>query len=249
MHVMGTNNTEWKPDSCMDCACYNDIVICENTNCRDPQCDFSKGEILRLEQNKCCPECASQSHGYCQYEGKVHAHGTQWTASECTVCTCMNGKVTCAPKSCRMSRCKKGEIEHLAPGECCPKCVGTGDPCFLGGQLLRDGEERPLSQCSKCSCKNGATLCFTMACPPLLCDKDETLAVIPGKCCPECLPKSCAVSGKTYEHGVQWQRNDCTTCICDRGNVRCHTNTCYPLTLDPALKSSLLHTHLMKSVN
>ncbi|XP_063314780.1 extracellular matrix organizing protein FRAS1 [Pelobates fuscus] len=229
------NNTEWKPDSCTDCTCHNDIVVCENTNCRDPQCDYSKGEILRIEQNKCCPECASRSHGYCQYEEMVYAHGTQWTASECTVCSCMNGKVTCAPKSCPIPRCKKGEVEHLAPGKCCPTCVGTGDPCSIDGHMLRDGEEHQLSKCSKCTCENGATHCFTEACPPMFCDKDETLAVIPGKCCPECLPKPCAVSGKTYEHGVQWHRNYCTTCTCDKGSVKCHTKTCYPLTCEKGL--------------
>lgn len=25
------------------------------------------------------------------------------------------------------------------------------------------------------------------------------MAVVPGKCCPECLPKSCTVAGKIYE--------------------------------------------------
>ncbi|KAM8939375.1 extracellular matrix organizing protein FRAS1 [Pelodytes ibericus] len=226
------NNTEWNPDSCLDCTCHDDIVVCENTYCRDPQCDFTKGEILRIEHNKCCPECASTSHGFCQHEGRVHAHGTQWKASECTVCRCMNGKVTCGPKPCPNLRCKKGEVENLLLGECCPICLGTGDTCTLDGHLLRDGEELQLSQCSKCTCKNGAAQCFTVACPPMLCDKDETLAVIPGKCCPECLPKSCTVSGKTYEHGVQWRRNDCTTCMCDKGEVKCHTKSCYPLTCD-----------------
>ncbi|XP_053317651.1 extracellular matrix organizing protein FRAS1 [Spea bombifrons] len=226
------NNTEWKPESCLDCTCHDDIVVCESAICRDPQCDFAKGEILRIEHNKCCPECASGSHGFCQHEGTVHAHGTQWTASECTVCSCMNGKVTCAPKPCLNVRCQRGEVEHLAPGECCPTCVGTGDSCSLEGHQLQDGEEWQLSQCSKCTCRNGLTECYTVSCQPLLCDKDEILALIPGKCCPKCLPKSCTISGIKYEHGAQWKRNDCSTCMCDKGDVRCHTKTCYPLTCD-----------------
>ncbi|KAM4706664.1 extracellular matrix organizing protein FRAS1 [Discoglossus pictus] len=222
------NNTEWKPDSCQDCTCHNDIVVCESTKCRDPQCDFTKGEVLRIEPNKCCPECASKSQGFCKYEGTVHAHGTQWTQSECTVCTCMNSKVTCASNPCPRLACKSGEIEYIVPGACCPVCVGTGEPCSLDGHLLRDGEEWKLGQCSRCVCRNGVTQCFTADCLPLLCDKDEILAVVPGKCCPECLPNSCTVSGKTYEHGVQWKRNPCTTCMCEKGEVKCHAKSCYP---------------------
>ncbi|XP_075060088.1 extracellular matrix organizing protein FRAS1 [Mixophyes fleayi] len=227
------NHTEWKPESCQDCICHDNIVVCNKTLCRDPQCDIKKGEFFRIEHNKCCPECSSREEGFCQHEGKEHAHGTQWTHSKCIVCTCVHGKVTCASKHCPRPRCKAGEVESVAPGECCPMCVGTGEPCtFDNGAVLKDGEDWKLGQCSRCTCKNGVTQCFTADCLPMLCDKDEILAVVPGKCCPECLPKSCTVSGKTYEHGVQWKRNHCTTCICDKGEVKCHTMTCLPLACD-----------------
>ncbi|KAM4809143.1 extracellular matrix organizing protein FRAS1 [Rhinophrynus dorsalis] len=226
------NNTEWVPDSCQHCTCHEDIVACEPVQCRDPQCDFTKGEVLRIEQNKCCPECASGSQGFCKHEGAVHAHGTQWSPSECTVCSCTNSKVTCIPKPCPNRSCKKGEVEQVPPGQCCPSCLGTRGPCSLDGHLLQDGEEWKPSQCSRCICNNGVIQCFTADCQPVLCEKDEILAVVPGKCCPECLPKSCTVSGKTYEHGVQWKRNPCTSCMCNRGEVKCHTSPCYPLTCD-----------------
>lgn len=31
------------------------------------------------------------------------------------------------------------------------------------------------------------------------------------------------------QHGEQWDENACTTCVCDEGAVRCHTQTCPPL--------------------
>lgn len=34
------------------------------------------------------------------------------------------------------------------------------------------------------------------------------------------------------QHGEQWQKNACTTCVCDRGQSRCHTHTCRPVTCD-----------------
>ncbi|OCT97312.1 hypothetical protein XELAEV_18009537mg [Xenopus laevis] len=226
------NNTEWKPDSCQDCMCHDDIVVCETTSCRDPQCDSSKGEGLQIEPSKCCPECGSRTQGFCQHNGTTHAHGTQWKDSECTICSCWNSKFTCTSKPCPNLRCRKGESEHVALGECCPVCVGTGEPCSFNGSQVLDGLEWKLSHCSRCSCKNGVMKCLTADCLPKVCEKDETLAVVPGKCCPECLSKSCHAGGKTYEHGVQWKRNLCTTCKCDKGLVNCHTKTCYPVTCD-----------------
>ncbi|XP_077332215.1 extracellular matrix organizing protein FRAS1 [Lithobates pipiens] len=224
------NGTEWKPESCQDCTCHDNIAICEMAFCKDPQCDFTKGEVFRIEHNKCCPECTSRKEGACQYEGQEHAHDTQWAQSKCTMCTCKHGKVSCASKPCPKTHCNEGEVGIVAPGECCPVCFGTGESCSLNGHVMKDGEEWKLSQCSKCTCKSGVTQCFTADCLPMLCDKDEILAVVPGKCCPECLPKSCTVAGKIYEHGVQWKKNPCSTCICDKGEVKCHTKTCSSLT-------------------
>ncbi|XP_065453534.1 extracellular matrix organizing protein FRAS1 isoform X1 [Chrysemys picta bellii] len=226
------NNTIWKPDSCQECRCHSDIVICEPAVCRNPRCDFQKGEVLRIAPNTCCPECASGTEGFCQHEGQTHAHGMEWASSACTACSCANGKVSCTPKSCPPLSCGRGELEYIAQGECCPKCVGTGESCSFDGQMFRDGEEWHLSQCSKCVCRNGETQCFTAECQPVLCSEDEAMAVSPGKCCPECIPKPCSISGKVYEHGEQWKENSCTTCICDRGAAKCLKQACTPRTCE-----------------
>ena len=36
----------------------------------------------------------------------------------------------------------------------------------------------------------------------------------------------------SWQHGEQWQKNACTTCVCDRGQSKCHTNTCRPIVCD-----------------
>uniref|UniRef100_A0A674IBV8 Fraser extracellular matrix complex subunit 1 n=1 Tax=Terrapene triunguis TaxID=2587831 RepID=A0A674IBV8_9SAUR len=235
-YVCLQNNTIWKPDSCQECRCHSDIVICEPAVCRNPRCDFQKGEVLRIAPNTCCPECASGTEGFCQHEGQTHAHGMEWASSACTACSCANGKVSCTPKSCPPLSCGRGELEYISQGECCPKCVGTGESCSFDGQMFRDGEEWHLSQCSKCVCRNGETQCFTAECQPVLCSEDEAMAVSPGKCCPECIPKPCSISGKVYEHGEQWKKNSCTTCVCDRGAAKCLKEACAPRTCEKVMQ-------------
>lgn len=46
----------------------------------------------------------------------------------------------------------------------------------------------------------------------------------------------------SLQHGEQWQKNACTTCICDRGQSKCHTHTCRPVTCDKV--GSLTHAHI-----
>nr|XP_014434426.2 LOW QUALITY PROTEIN: extracellular matrix protein FRAS1 [Pelodiscus sinensis] len=222
------NNTVWKPDSCQECRCHSDILICEPAVCRSPRCDSQKGEVLWTAPNQCCPECASGTEEFCQHEGQTHAHGTEWASSECTLCSCADGNVNCLPKPCPPLACGRGELEYIAHRECCPKCVGAGESCSFDGQIFRDAEEWHPSRCAKCVCRNGATQCFTVECPSVWCSQDETVAVSPGKCCPECIPKPCSVSGKVYEHGEQWKKNSCTTCVCDRGEARCLKQACDP---------------------
>ncbi|NXU54362.1 FRAS1 protein, partial [Turnix velox] len=224
------NNTSWKPDSCQDCHCHSSIVICEPTACRHSQCDLQKGEVLQIAPNKCCPECVPRVEGFCQHEGQIHSHGTEWSSSECVQCSCAHGKVSCSPTACPALACAPGELQYTAQGSCCPTCVGLGEPCSFDGGWFRDGEDWHLGHCSRCACRDGETQCFTASCQPLLCTQDEVMVMPLGKCCPECVPKPCWVSGRAYQqHGDQWKTDACTTCACHRGEVKCVTETCHPV--------------------
>ncbi|XP_032256497.1 extracellular matrix protein FRAS1 isoform X4 [Phoca vitulina] len=221
--------TTWKPDSCQNCRCHGNIVICKPAVCRNPQCAFEKGEVLQIAANQCCPECVLRTPGSCHHEKKIYAHGTEWAASLCSVCSCTRGEVRCSPQPCPPLLCGQHELEFIPEGTCCPVCVGPGKPCSYEGRVFQDGEDWPLSRCAKCVCRNGVAQCFTAQCQPLFCNQDETIVRVPGKCCPQCSSRSCSASGQVYEHGEQWNENACTTCICDEGEVRCHKQACPPL--------------------
>ncbi|XP_035235651.1 extracellular matrix protein FRAS1 isoform X1 [Anguilla anguilla] len=227
------NKTSWKPDSCQDCVCLSDIVICKNSHCQNPQCDFQKGERLRIPPNKCCPECYPPSQGSCQHDGAVYGHDSQWSSSECSVCSCSHGKVSCGPRACPALQCRRGESSFTPPGECCPKCVRDGAAsCSSEGQEYRDGEEWRPTPCTKCACDGGETQCSAAECQPVACQPRENLVIYPGTCCPQCVPNPCLVAGKEYKHGEQWQKDSCTTCLCDQGQTRCHAQPCPPLTCE-----------------
>ncbi|XP_069782867.1 extracellular matrix organizing protein FRAS1 [Narcine bancroftii] len=220
------NNTVWKPESCQECSCHSDIVLCTVVQCQNPRCDFHKGEVFKISPNNCCPECALRTQNFCEYEGQIHGDDTEWMSTDCTVCSCTRKQVKCGPKYCPSRSCGRGETKYIPLGDCCPKCVKTGESCLLEGRTYRDGEDWKLTACSKCICSNGEVQCYTAECPSVYCKKDEDVVLQVGKCCPECLPKSCSLAGKEYKHGDQWRNNECTSCICDRGEVRCNTRTC-----------------------
>ncbi|XP_077157208.1 extracellular matrix organizing protein FRAS1 isoform X3 [Paroedura picta] len=226
------NNSVWKPDSCGECSCYGDVVACKEVVCKNPRCNFGKGEVLQIAPNSCCPKCVSQRDGVCEHRGQIYAHGSAWADSGCTTCFCDSGSVVCTPKPCPDLSCKRREVETLGQGECCPKCVGSGEACSFDGQMFSDGVEWQPSRCVRCTCRNATVLCFTAVCHPVSCSQDEMMAVPAGKCCPQCVPKSCSVSGRTFEHGEQWQKDTCMTCKCDRGEIRCLRQTCSPLTCE-----------------
>ncbi|XP_017560623.2 extracellular matrix protein FRAS1 [Pygocentrus nattereri] len=226
------NNTSWKPETCQDCTCHGDVVICKATRCQNPQCDFQRGERLRIPPNKCCPECFPQSAGSCQYRGAVYGHDSQWSESKCSVCTCSLGKATCVPPACPQLSCGSGQSPYIPVGECCPKCTQNGASCSWEGEVRRDGEEWTPSPCTKCKCQNGQTHCSTVECPSITCKLNENLVIQPGRCCPQCVSNPCIAAGKEYKDGHQWQKNSCTTCVCDRGQSRCHIEKCPPLHCD-----------------
>ncbi|AWP07675.1 putative extracellular matrix protein FRAS1 [Scophthalmus maximus] len=226
------NNTSWRPQSCQECTCYSDVAICRPTHCPNPQCDFQRGEILRIPANKCCPECVSSSQGSCQHEGVVHGHDSQWSPSQCSLCTCSRGGVSCGARPCPPLDCPGGQSPFTPAGECCPKCGRSGESCSWQGLVRRDGEEWKPSLCSRCVCSSGDVQCSVAECRPVACKPHENLVIQPGQCCPQCVSNPCLSAGKQYQHGEQWQKNTCTTCVCDRGQSKCHTHTCQPINCD-----------------
>ncbi|KAM4616687.1 extracellular matrix organizing protein FRAS1 [Polymixia lowei] len=228
--ALHANNTSWRPQSCQECSCYGDIAICQPTRCPNPRCDFQKGERLRIPANQCCPECVSSSQGSCQHEGVIYGPDSQWSPSLCSVCVCSGGSVSCSPRPCPPLSCPGDQSPFTPAGGCCPRCVRHGESCSWQGVEYRDGEEWKPSLCSKCYCNSGAVQCSAVECQPVACKPHENLVIQPGQCCPQCVSNPCLSAGKQYQHGEQWQKDSCTTCVCDLGQSRCHTHTCRPVT-------------------
>lgn len=226
------NNTSWRPHTCQECTCYGDVAICRPARCPNPKCDFQKGERLRIPANQCCPQCVSSSQSSCQHEGVVHGHDSQWSPSPCTDCFCSRGAVSCRVRPCPPLACPAHQRPFTPAGGCCPECGRDGDSCQWQGSVYRDGEQWKPSLCSRCVCADGRVQCAVAECQPVACKANENLVIPPGQCCPRCVSNPCLSAGKEYQHGDQWQKNSCTTCVCERGQSKCHTQTCQPVTCD-----------------
>ncbi|XP_069025425.1 extracellular matrix organizing protein FRAS1 isoform X2 [Embiotoca jacksoni] len=228
--ALHANNSSWRPRSCQECTCFSDVAICSPAHCPNPHCDFQRGGHLKIPANKCCPECVSSSQDSCQYEGVTYGHDSQWSPSPCSLCVCHRGGVSCSAHPCPSLTCPGDQTLFTPAGGCCPKCGHNGDSCSSQGVVYRDGEEWRPSLCSRCVCVNGRIQCSVAECQQVACRTDENLVIQPGHCCPQCVSNPCLSAGKQHQHGEQWQKNDCTTCVCDRGQSKCHTHTCRPVT-------------------
>ncbi|XP_061672611.1 extracellular matrix protein FRAS1 isoform X3 [Syngnathoides biaculeatus] len=226
------DKSTWQPQSCQECTCYDNVVICAPIRCANPQCDFQRGERLRIPANQCCPECISSVNDSCNYQSVTYAHDSQWSPSPCKLCECSRGVVSCAPHRCPTLSCPDNHTPFTPAGECCPKCSRTGESCSWQGTAYRDGEDWHPSQCSRCVCHSGDVRCSVAECPQVACKPNENLVIQPGHCCPQCVSNPCLSAGKEYQHGEQWQKDTCTTCVCERGQSRCHTHICSPVTCD-----------------
>uniref|UniRef100_A0A3B5BBU9 VWFC domain-containing protein n=1 Tax=Stegastes partitus TaxID=144197 RepID=A0A3B5BBU9_9TELE len=224
------NNTSWRPESCLDCRCHGDVSICRPTHCPNPNCDVQRVREVLIPANQCCPECVSSSQSSCQYEGVTYG----WSPSSCSLCVCSRGRVSCSARPCPEVGCPADQSPFTPAGECCPKCGRNGGKrsCSWQGATYRDGEEWKPSSCSRCVCSDGDVQCSVAECRQVACKPHENLVIPAGQCCPQCVSNPCLSAGKQYQHGQQWQKDACTTCVCDRGQSKCHTNTCRPVACD-----------------
>ncbi|XP_041644401.1 extracellular matrix protein FRAS1 [Cheilinus undulatus] len=225
------DNTSWRPQLCEECTCHGEVSVCRPTTCSNPLCDVNKGERLRIPANSCCPECVSTSAS-CQHNGGTYTDGSQWSPTPCTVCMCSKGGVSCSPWPCPAFSCPEGQMPFTPAGECCPRCSGGGASCSVQGSVYADGEQWRSGLCSKCFCSDGAVQCSVTECEEVVCKPGENLVIRPGQCCPRCETDPCLSAGTQHQHGEQWQKNACTTCVCDHGQSRCHTHRCGPISCE-----------------
>ncbi|KAM5247278.1 von Willebrand factor C and EGF domain-containing protein [Ctenodactylus gundi] len=149
--------------------------------------------------------------------GARRESGSRWAAPGCSQCWCEDGEVTCGGVSCEVA------CSHPVPprdGACCPSCAG----CFHSGAVRREGDvfSPPEENCTVCVCLAGNVSCISPECPPGPCEASPQL-----DCC-TCLPVSCHFHGRWYADGAVFSggRDECTTCICQNGEVECSFAPC-----------------------
>uniref|UniRef100_A0A8C4Z636 Fraser extracellular matrix complex subunit 1 n=1 Tax=Gadus morhua TaxID=8049 RepID=A0A8C4Z636_GADMO len=144
------------------------------------------------------------------------------------------GDITvCLPPRCPNPHCdyhKVSWVSVIAAGQCCPICVQTGASCSVQGELFSHGDVWSSTPCSRCVCQDGDIACSAAQCQPVTCQPEQNLVIPAGGCCPRCVSNPCLSGGEQHQHGEQWQKDSCTTCVCDRGQARCHTHTCPDIT-------------------
>ncbi|CAL8334059.1 unnamed protein product [Arctogadus glacialis] len=228
--VLDHTATSWRGPACESCTCYGDITVCLPPRCPNPRCDYHKGERLRIPADGCCPECVSTSQDLCQHQGLTYGDNSQWSPSPCEECVCSGGSVSCSPLPCPPLLCPPNQTLRTLAGQCCPICVRTGASCSVQGELFSHGDVWSSTPCSRCVCQDGDIACSAAECQPVTCQPEQNLVIPAGGCCPRCVSNPCLSGGEQHQHGEQWQKDSCTTCVCDRGQSRCHTHTCPDIT-------------------
>uniref|UniRef100_A0A3Q4I420 VWFC domain-containing protein n=1 Tax=Neolamprologus brichardi TaxID=32507 RepID=A0A3Q4I420_NEOBR len=202
------------PDQpCHTCTCLHGTVQCERQSCPQLNCRDSY-----TPPGDCCPRCRD-----CSYENRVFLNGDVFPnpVSVCEECTCVSGRIDCHQAQCSEPRCNAP-----MPGQCCQNnCNG----CSYAGKEYSNGQQfpHPTDSCRTCSCTNGNVQCLMKRCPPLTCSNPH---VIQGECCPQCpAPQSdCVYEQSSYSHLEHFSdpNNDCRSCACTNGTVRCKRKRC-----------------------
>ncbi|XP_016068872.1 PREDICTED: kielin/chordin-like protein [Miniopterus natalensis] len=196
---------------CHVCLCWEGSVSCEPRACAPAQCPFPA-------RRDCCPACDG-----CEYLGESYLSSQEFPdpREPCSLCTCLEGFVTCSRRPCEPLGCSHPLIPS---GHCCPTCQG----CLYHGVTAALGETLPDPldpTCSLCTCQEGSMRCQKKPCPPALCPHPS-----PGPCfCPVC--HRCFSQGREHQDGEEFEgpTGSCERCRCQAGQVSCVQLRCPPL--------------------
>ncbi|XP_043798667.1 BMP-binding endothelial regulator protein [Apis laboriosa] len=239
------SETEWTEgnDPCRIFACKAGVITESRLHCYTPCSD-----PIPPPPGQCCPVCAG-----CHVNGQMVTADRSVTTTEdpCVTCRCNGARLTCAKQACPVLHCLGSRIVH-DPGECCPRCKGSGrylsppkGACTLGTSVYNSGNQFYLDQCTRCTCSNSTVSCVRETCPVHDCPAEHQIA-LPGRCCPQCpeveeVRPSCTYAGKTYGDGESWKLDSCKACACMQGKVRCAMPMCPPLNVPCPPNSRLEH--------
>ncbi|KAG8134313.1 hypothetical protein E2320_007431, partial [Naja naja] len=239
------NSTVWKPDSCQECGCHGDVVLCEAVACRDPRCNFEKEEILQISPNACCPECAKGTKGFCVYEGQLREPNAEWAGWDAGLALVLTERLLVPANAALLflARTMKNnpEQEGTAAEPVCQIVCRDGSlrfsPPFVHlhsvivssyqlENVVQSVFKNPALHLGHYTSLKLGRFCWEI-CPllmsPIFCllasSQEEDKVRRPGKCCEECVLSkgSCVHNGTLKYHSDMWHDMDCNFCSCDGG--------------------------------
>ncbi|KAF6020606.1 cv-2 [Bugula neritina] len=183
-------------DPCVRCQCKNGAVSCIKRSC--PQLNCPPGSVQQPARGECCSTCGGSRQTFriknsCLYHplNMLFRDGSNITQPDnCQSCYCEKGSVICQKETCPRYKCRESELLPPAEGECCPKCPPPKKKCKLDGEKIKHGKVWFKSQCTKCTCLDGSTHCWTKDCSSVIINcpkKTHELQYIGGLCCPQCV--------------------------------------------------------------
>ncbi|XP_047453521.1 kielin/chordin-like protein [Mugil cephalus] len=214
-------------DPCFTCQCKDLTWTCLHQTCQPLTCPPNE---QFMPADSCCPVCEE-----CVIEGqnKRVTNGTSWTDSydDCVTCTCNMGHIECSIEECSPAVCPRDQTQVKIPGKCCNECQDSGSSCLYQGTVYHCNEQWEVDECTTCTCVSGDVHCHSERCPPLTCATDEMPAVIPGLCCPHCIPRpaTCIAFGdphyRTFDGRMLHFQGTCTYVLaqdCKEGDFSIH---------------------------
>uniref|UniRef100_A0A8B9HB12 Si:dkey-266m15.6 n=1 Tax=Astyanax mexicanus TaxID=7994 RepID=A0A8B9HB12_ASTMX len=208
-------------DPCQQCLCLRGSVTCTRTVCPEVSCPSPV-----TYRGQCCPQCREPLSNC---TATLIGNEVLATDDPCFTCQCKDLTWTCIHQSCSPLSCPPDE-HYTPPDSCCPVCDDPSVQCVYEGQKYDSNEHWEVDQCTSCTCVSGDVHCQTERCPALSCAADETPSLIPGMCCPHCIPRpaTCIVFGdphyRTFDGKMVNFQGACSYVLaqdCEGGDFRC----------------------------
>ncbi|KAK3098630.1 hypothetical protein FSP39_021386 [Pinctada imbricata] len=216
-------------DPCDVCTCLEGTLRCRHQTC--PELASCPQDMLQSPPpGECCPTCRGGSLNCTQRDvGTVIKPDVK---DPCFYCECKGSNHwLCKAQGCPRLNCPPA-VQKITPGECCPTCPVCHDMdtdlYYEEGDVWSDDN----NPCKSCQCQQGRIVCRLFQCPPLRCSSRERMVTPPGQCCSICEPLpqiECFYQGIRRQPGERFKPDDCTTCDCLGGEVKCSTETCPPI--------------------
>uniref|UniRef100_A0A8C2HYC9 Si:dkey-266m15.6 n=1 Tax=Cyprinus carpio TaxID=7962 RepID=A0A8C2HYC9_CYPCA len=230
-HVYGPGESfHPSDDPCQICTCEVMPDGKQHLRCYRKQCpslvDCPKHNILYSGSDSCCPVCA-QPLSNCT--ATLIGNEVLATDDPCFTCQCKDLTWTCIHRGCPPLSCPLAD-QHTPPDSCCPVCDDAHLECVYDGQQYNHNDHWEVDECTSCTCVYGDVHCQTQRCPTLTCASDETSALVPGMCCPHCIPHpaTCIVFGdphyRTFDGKMVNFQGKCTYILaqdCEGRDFRC----------------------------